>query len=196
MSTMAQKFWLVLLLAGLLMAGTVAGCAANQVNQPEQEEQKEAAEPQIAEGITVNGTVVEAAGKRVDVADKNSYIHAIESCQWIEKNKLMIQCRVSGYNSQPLYLAVYDVVRDMYVYEQYGKQFVWQNDDLDTLIYVVDYAHAGQSSQVLNKNDVVLYTSGAQQQIKAVSYVPKGIKVEVTNLHDEDSQQILVETAV
>ena len=169
MGTMVQKFWLVLLLAGLLMAGTVAGCAANQVNQPEQEEQKEAAEPQIAEGITVNGTVVEAAGKRVDVADKNSYIRAIESCQWIEKNKLMIQCRVSGYNSQPLYLEVYDVVRDMYVYEQYGKQFVWQNDDLDTLIYVVDYAHAGQSSQVLNKNDVVLYTSGAQQQIKAVS---------------------------
>lgn len=196
MRAMVQRTWVVLLLIGLLLAGTVAGCAANQVNQPEQEQDENVAEPQIAEGIAVNGTVVEAAGKTIDLAEKNSYIHAIVSCQWIEKNKLMIQCSLSGHNSQPLYLAVYDIVRDLYVYEQYGKQFVWQNDDLDTLIYVVDYAQEGEGSRVLNKKDVVLYESSAQQQIKAISYVPKGIKVEVTDLHDENAQQIIVESAV
>ena len=195
MGAMVQRTWIVLLLVGLLLAGTVAGCAANQVDQPEQE-QEDAAEPQIAEGIAVNGTVVEAAGKSLDIAEKNSYVRSIVSCQWIEKNKLMIQCSLSGHNSQPLYLAVYDVVRDLYVYEQYGKQFVWQNDDLDTLIYVVDYANEGEGSQVLNKKDVVLYESSAQQQIKAISYVPKGIKVEVMDLHNENSQQIIVESAV
>lgn len=196
MGVMVRKTWIALLLAGLLLAGTVAGCAAHPVNQPKQEQDENAVEPQIAEGITVNGTVVEAAGKAIDVAEKNSYIHAVVGCNWIEKNKLMIECSLSGHNSQPLYLAVYDVVRDLYVYEQYGKQFVWQNDDLDTLIYVVDYTNEGEGSQVLNKKDVVLYESSAQQQIKAISYVPKGIKVEVRDLRDDNIQQIVVESAI
>ena len=92
-------------------------------------------------------------------------------------------------------MAVYDVVRELYVYEQYGKQFIWQNDDLDTLIYVVDYAKDKEPSRVLNKKDVVLYETGAEEQIQNIAYVPKGVKVEISDLHGDNLRQVVVEAS-
>lgn len=189
------KIFLVLLLY-LLLAGLLAGCVQGQPTESEQEQDEMAAEPQIDTGIVVSGTTVTAAGKTLQLAEKNSYIRSIVSCHWIEKNKIAVECSLSGVHSQPLYFTVYDVVRNIYVYEQYGKQFIWQNDDLDTLLYVVDYAGTGEGSQVLNRQDVVLYTSDAQQQIQTIAYVPKGIKVEVSDRRGEHRQQIVVETAL
>lgn len=186
-----RKQWTILLLFCLILGG-MAGCAAKETPATEKEE---TAVPLIDEGITVNGTIIEAANKRVDLAERNEYVQSIASCHWLEGNKIAIEGRLDGVNSQALYLAVYDVVRDVYVYEQYGKQFIWQNDDLDTLVYVVDYADANESSRVLNKQDVVLYETGSQEQVTNVSYVPKGVKVEVADLHGEVLRQVVVEVA-
>ncbi len=179
----------------LLLAGGAAGCAVEPGADSQTEREDVFQEQEIDEGIQVNGTVVTAAGKEIDLAEKNSYVHRIARCHWIEKNKLMIECNITGSNGQPLYLAVYDVVRDIYVYEQYGKQFMWQNDDLDTLVYVMDYAGEEEGSQVLNKKNVVLYESGTEEQIVSVSYVPKGIKVELADLRGENARQVIIESA-
>lgn len=189
-----QKLWVTVLLCCLLFAGLLSGCGGEAPAETEQDIVAEE-EPRIEAGIDVSGTVVKAAGKSIDLSEKNQYIRAVARCRWLEKNKLAIECITSSGRGQDLYLAVYDVVRDIYVYEQYGKQFIWQNDDLDTLIYVVDYSEAEEPSQVRNKNDVVLYESGSQEQIENVSYVPKGIKVELTDLHGSNPRQIVVEAA-
>ena len=81
------------------------------------------------------------------------------------------------------------------VYEQYGKQFIWQNDDLDTLIYVLDYAKEKEPSRVLNKKDVLLYETSGEEQIQNIVYVPKGVKVEVSDLQGENLRQVVVEAS-
>lgn len=189
-----QRIFIMLLLLGLLLAG-MAGCTAVNPAEPEPEQEKAAEEPMIDAGISVLGTVVEAAGKQVDLAEKNEYVRAIVRCRWVEQNKVAIESRLSGTSSQELYLAVYDVVRELYVYEQYGKQFIWQNDDLDTLIYVVDYAKDKAPSRVLNKKDVILYETSADEQIQNIAYVPKGVKVEISDLHGDTLRQVVVEAS-
>ncbi len=189
-----QRTFIMLLLLCLLFAGA-AGCAAVNPAEPESEQEEAAEEPVADAGIRVSGTVVEAAGKQVDLAEKNEYVRAIVRCRWVEQNKVVIEGSLSGSNSQELYLAVYDVVRELYVYEQYGKQFIWQNDDLDTLIYVVDYAKDKEPSRVLNKKDVVLYETGAEEQIQNIAYVPKGVKVEISDLHGDNLRQVVVEAS-
>lgn len=189
-----QRTFIMLLLLCLLFAGA-AGCAAVNPAEPESEQEEAAEEPVVDAGIRVSGTVVEAAGKQVDLAEKNEYVRAIVRCRWVEQNKVVIEGSLSGSNSQELYLAVYDVVRELYVYEQYGKQFIWQNDDLDTLIYVVDYAKDKEPSRVLNKKDVVLYETGAEEQIQNIAYVPKGVKVEISDLHGDNLRQVVVEAS-
>lgn len=189
-----RRTWIVLLLLCLLLTGA-AGCTATAPAEPEAE-QEDAVEESVAdEGITITGTVVEAAGKQVDLAEKNEYVRSIVRCRWLEQNKVAMEGRLTGSNSQALYFAVYDVVRELYVYEQYGQQFIWQNDDLDTLVYVQDYSGEGEPSRVLNKKDIVLYETGVQEQISNVAYVPKGIKVEVVDLHGEALRQVVVEAA-
>ena len=189
-----QRTFIMLLLLCLLFAGA-AGCAAVNPAEPESEQEEAAEEPVADAGIRVSGTVVEAAGKQVDLAEKNEYVRAIVRCRWVEQNKVAIEGSLSGSNSQELYLAVYDVVRELYVYEQYGKQFIWQNDDLDTLIYEVDYAKDKEPSRVLNKKDVVLYETGAEEQIQNIAYVPKGVKVEISDLHGDNLRQVVVEAS-
>lgn len=189
-----QRTFIMLLLLCLLFAGA-AGCAAVNPAEPESEQEEAAEEPVADAGIRVSGTVVEAAGKQVDLTEKNEYVRAIVRCRWVEQNKVVIEGSLSGSNSQELYLAVYDVVRELYVYEQYGKQFIWQNDDLDTLIYVVDYAKDKEPSRVLNKKDVVLYETGAEEQIQNIAYVPKGVKVEISDLHGDNLRQVVVEAS-
>lgn len=189
---MRNRLAMVLLLSVLLLC-VLTGCGANApASEPEQEPAEEAV---IESGITVTGTILEAAGKSVDLGEKNEYITSIVSCRWLEKNKVAARCRISGNHSQEYYFAVYDVVRDMYVYEQYGKQFIWQNDDIDTLIYVLDYAGEGEPSLVCNKKDMVLYESSAEEQIYNVAFVPKGIKVELADLRGNHQRQVLVEAA-
>lgn len=189
----------VLLLAALLLSAFLAGCGADtpaqQPGNDAAEENTQEPELVIDSGIIVNGTVVEAAGKQVDFNERNEYVKSIVSCRWLEKNKVAVQCRISGGKSQAYYFAVYDVVRDLYVYEQYGKQFIWQNDDLDTLVYVLDYSDEGEKSQVKNKKDTVLYESGADEQILNVTFVPKGLKIEVADLRGDNPRQVLVEAA-
>ena len=189
----------VLLLAALLLSAFLAGCGADTpAQQPGNDAAKEnTQEPELVidSGIIVNGTVAEAAGKQVDFNERNEYVKSIVSCRWLEKNKVAVQCRISGGKSQAYYFAVYDVVRDLYVYEQYGKQFIWQNDDLDTLVYVLDYSDEGEKSQVKNKKDMVLYESGADEQILNVTFVPKGLKIEVADLRGDNPRQVLVEAA-
>lgn len=189
----------VLLLAALLLSAFLAGCGADtpaqQPGNDAAEENTQEPELVIDSGIIVNGTVVEAAGKQVDFNERNEYVKSIVSCRWLEKNKVAVQCRISGGKSQAYYFAVYDVVRDLYVYEQYGKQFIWQNDDLDTLVYVLDYSDEGEKSQVKNKKDMVLYESGADEQILNVTFVPKGLKIEVADLRGDNPRQVLVEAA-
>lgn len=104
-----QRIFIMLLLLGILLAG-MAGCTAVNPAEPEPEQEKAAEEPVIDAGISVLGTVVEAAGKQVDLAEKNEYVRAIVRCRWVEQNKVAIESRLSGTNSQELYLAVYDVV--------------------------------------------------------------------------------------
>ena len=188
-----QKTFIMLLLLCLLLVGMTAGCAAERPAEPEQAEVAE--EPEIDAGISVSGTVVDAAGKQVDLAEKNEYVRAIVRCRWVEQNKVAIEGRLAGGSSQELYLAVYDVVRELYVYEQYGKQFIWQNDDLDTLIYVLDYAKEKEPSRVLNKKDVLLYETSGEEQIQNIVYVPKGVKVEVSDLQGENLRQVVVEAS-
>ena len=101
-----------MLLLCLLLVGMTAGCAAERPAEPEQAEVAE--EPEIDAGISVSGTVVEAAGKQVDLAEKNEYVRAIVRCRWVEQNKVAIEGRLAGGSSQELYLAVYDVVRELY----------------------------------------------------------------------------------
>ena len=189
----------VLLLAALLLSAFLAGCGADtpaqQPGNDAAEENTQEPELVIDSGIIVNGTVVEAAGKQVDFNERNEYAKSIVSCRWLEKNKVAVQCRISGGKSQAYYFAVYDVVRDLYVYEQYGKQFIWQNDDLDTLVYVLDYSDEDEKSQVKNKKDMVLYESGADEQILNVTFVPKGLKIEVADLRGDNPRQVLVEAA-
>lgn len=188
---MRNRLAIVLCLSVLLCV--LAGCGASDpASEPEQEPAEEAV---IESGITVTGTIIEAAGKSVDLGEKNEYIKSIASCRWLEKTKVAAQCRISGTKSQAYYFVVYDMVRDMYVYEQYGKQFIWQNDDMDTLIYVLDYAGEGEPSLVCNKNDMVLYESSAEEQIYNVAFVPKGIKVELADLWGNHQRQVLVEAA-
>lgn len=189
---------MAIVLAAVLLAGFLTGCGAAV---PAQETEKKPAEetvqePAIDSGITVTGLVIEAAGKSVDLGEKNKYIQSIVSCHWLEKNKVAAQCRISGTKSQEYYFAVYDVVRDIYVYEQYGKQFIWQNDDLDTLVYVLDYAGEGEPSLVCNKKDMVLYKSSAEEQIYNVAFVPKGIKIEFADLRGNNPRQVIVEAAI
>lgn len=192
-----QRTFRMLLLLCALLAGLAVGCtsAASDSDQPEAEQAAPAEEPVIDAGISVSGTVVEAAGKRIDLAEKNEYVRNIVRCRWLEQNKVAIEGTLDGVNSQALYLAVYDVVRGLYVYEQYGKQFIWQNDDLDTLVYVVDYAKDKEPSRVLNKKDVLLYETSGTEQIQNISYVPKGLKVEVTDLHGDSLRQVVVEVS-
>ncbi len=185
-----RRTWIILLLLCLLLTGA-AGCTATAPAEPEAEQGESVAD----EGVTITGTVVEAAGKQVDLAEKNEYVRSIVRCRWLEQNKVAMEGRLTGSNSQALYFAVYDVVRELYVYEQYGQQFIWQNDDLDTLVYVQDYSGEGEPSRVLNKKDMVLYETGVQEQITNVAYVPKGIKVEVADLHGEVLRQVVVEAA-
>lgn len=190
-----QKPLAMFLLFCLLLPGAATGCTAREPAEPESAQNEPVEETLIEDGIVVTGTVVEAAGKRLDMAEKNDYIRSIARCRWIDGNKVAIESRLNGTKSQDLYLVVYDVVRDLFVYEQYGKQFIWQNNDLDTLIYVVDYADEEEPSQVCNKKEVVLYETSAQEQITNISYVPKGIKVEVVDLHGESLRQVVVEVA-
>ncbi len=189
------------LLSILLMTALLAGCGTDTPAQkPEKEPEAEPVETVetavIDSGITVSGTVVEAGGKSVDLSEKNEYVKSVESCRWLEQTKIAATCPIAGAKSQDYYFVVYDVVRDMYLYEQYGKQFIWQNDDLDTLVYVLDYAGEGEPSLVCNKKDMVLYKSSAEEQIYNVVFVPKGIKVELTDLRGDNLRQVLVEPAV
>ncbi len=187
------------LLAVLLIAGLLTGCAADQSAQNSEKQPEPVAEVEKAivdEGITIAGSRVEAAGKVVDLGEKNEYVQSVESCCWLEKTKIAATCPIKGTKSQDYYFVVYDVVRDMYLYEQYGKQFIWQNDDLDTLVYVLDYASEGEPSLVRNRKDMVLYESEPDEQIQNIAFVPKGIKVELADLNGDNRHQVLVEAAM
>ncbi len=205
MRTKWEKLLTILFLSGML-AAVIAGCGADapapdngqEAQKPQDNQQAEDAAadtPIVDDGITVDGTVVSAAGKTVNLYEKNEYVQSIASCRWLEKNKIAMLCEISGSKSQDYYFAVYDVVRDFYVYEQYGKQFIWQNDDLDTLVYVLDYAEEKEPSKVCNKKDMVLYQSNADEQITGVAFVPKGLKVELADLQGENPRLVLVEAA-
>lgn len=183
---------LAIILAISLWMGLLTGCAA----EPSEAEPEVVEETTLESGITVSGSVVYAANKSIDLSQKNENIRSIVSCRWLEQNKVAVQCRISGGGNQVLYFLVYDLVRDLYVYEQYGSQFIWQNDDLDTLVYVRDYSEAGEPSQVKNKKDMVLYESSADEQICSIAFVPKGIKVELTDLRGNHSRQVIVEAAI
>lgn len=195
------KKWLtILFFSGLLVV--IAGCGADvpaSDNRPEAQEQQNLEDTKkehlIDEGITVNGTAVSAAGKTVNLYERNEFVQSIESCRWLEKNKIAALCKISGNKSQEYYFAVYDVVRDFYVYERYGKEFIWQNDDLDTLIYVLDYAEEKEPSKVCNKKDMVLYQSNADEKITGIAFVPKGLKVELADLRGDNPRQVVVEAA-
>lgn len=192
-----RKTWIICVLLCLLAVPWITGCTAHSETEPEaeQEQTQSADEVEISAGITVDGTVVSAAGKKIDLSEKNEYVRDIVRCQWVERNKVAIQSRLAEGKGQDIYFTVYDVVRDMYIYEQYGKQFIWQNDDLDTLIYVVDYAGEQQPSRVYNRKDVLLYETGSQEEIQNIAYVPKGIKVEIGDLRHDNTRQVVVETA-
>ena len=41
----------------------------------------------------------------------------------------------------------------------------------------------------------MLYESGTEEQIVSVSYVPKGIKVELADLRGENARQVIIESA-
>ena len=186
---------LAICLMAVVLAGVVAGCAAGgNDTQPEQNAME--AQLTIEEGIVVSGTMVEAAGKTFDLAEKNPHITSVVSCRWLEKTKIAVQSLLTENKGQKYYFAVYDVVRDIYVYEQYGAQFIWQNDDLNTLVYVLDYAGEDGTSKVCSKKDVVLYESSIEERIQNVAFVPKGIKVEVTDLRGDNPRQVIVEAAV
>ncbi len=191
-------WFLFLSLSLLVMAGLLTGCAADAPASDSKPELK--AEPTeivtVDSGISVSGTMVKAAGKSVDLGEEDEDIRSIESCYWLEKNKIAAQCSVAGRHNQEYYFVVYDLVRDLYLYEQYGKQFIWQNDDLDTLIYVLDYSGEGEPSKVCSKNNIVLYESNADEQIQNVAFVPKGIKIELTDLRGDNPHQVIVESAV
>ena len=62
-------------------------------------------------------------------------------------------------------------------------------------MYVLDYSDEGEKSQVKNKKDMVLYESGADEQILNVTFVPKGLKIEVADLRGDNPRQVLVEAA-
>ena len=188
-----QKKLTFLLLAVILSAVFLTGCSAPEQSEEQTPAEQPAEENLFDAGISVNGTAVEAAGKTVNLYDRNAYVQKIKSCRWLEKNKIAVQCTISGGKSQDYYFAVYDVVRDLYVYEQYGKQFIWQNDDLDTLVYVLDYAEEGQPSRVCSRLDVVLYESAPGEQVLNVSFVPKGIRIELADLRGENPRQVIVE---
>ena len=192
-----RKTWTICVLLCLLVGPWMTGCTAHSDTDPgvEQEQTQSADEVEISAGITVDGTVVSAAGKKIDLSEKNEYVRNIVRCQWVERNKVAIQSRLAEGKGQDIYFVVYDVVRDMYLYEQYGKQFIWQNDNLDTLIYVVDYAGEQQPSRVYNRKDVLLYETGSQEEIRSIAYVPKGIKVEIGDLRHDNIRQVVVETA-
>ena len=205
MQTKWKRLLSILFLSGLL-AAVVSGCGADtpapdngQETQTPQESQQasddKAEKPAVDEGISINGTAVSAAGKTVNLYDRNEFVQTIASSRWLEKNKIAVLCEISGTKSQDYYFAGYDVVRDLYVYEQYGKQFIWQNDDLDTLVYVLDYAAEKEPSKVCNKKDMVLYQSSAAEQITGVSFVPKGLKVELADLRGDNARLVIVEAA-
>lgn len=200
-----KKRMTVLFLCGLL-AMFMIGCGANapapdnSQDVPEsQEEQKQETVtelPAVDDGIAVTGTVVSAGGKTVNLNEKNEFVQSVASCRWLEKNKIAALCELNGNKGQRYYFAVYDVVRDFYVYERYGSQFIWQNDDIDTLVYVLDYSGEKEPSKVCNKKDMVLFESKADEQITGIAFVPKGLKVELTDLRGDNPRQALVEAAM
>ena len=183
----------------LLLVFTVVMCGGC-VPKDEDSGQKDPKEPEkvveMDKGITASGTTVSADGKKLDLKKENDSVEKVESCQWLEEKRVLIECTQNGAGVQEKYLTVYDFAREVYVYEQYGQQFIWKDKDLDTLVYVMDYSKENEPSQVLDKNDVILYESGSNEKIHSISFVPKGIKVEVGDRKAENVRDIIVEASV
>lgn len=183
----------------LLLVFTAVMCGGCVLTDHKAKPEKEEEPPKVVEmdkGITVSGSVVRADGKEVDLKTKNSCLDQVKSCQWLEDKRVLIECTQKGHGVQEKYLAVYDFAGEAYVYEKYGQQFIWKNKDLDTLVYIVDYSDDDEPSQVLDGNDVLLYESGINEKIHSISYVPKGIKVEVGDEKGENVRDIVVEASI
>lgn len=171
------------LLCILLLTMFVMGCGKTTVEQ----------KVVIEDGITVDGLNITARDREISLGERNDKVKSILSCRWIGNDEIAIEGKLAEETNNR-YFAIYNLAKGMFRYEQYGQDFMWKDNDSDTLIYVQDYTDNGGNYQVRNIQDVVLFTTGNGEIIQSISYVPRGIKVDVVDQKGTLLRSVVVET--
>lgn len=180
-----KKTWKILLCCICITGLLLNGCGLPAKNTEEQA-------VTFADGITVKGTLISVDGREMNPAEQNENVTAIADCKRMGPEMIAIEGILKG-NADNLYFTIYSLPEQRYVYEQYGQLFAWRDDDPDSLVYVQNLSESGGTSQVKNSKDMVLFTTGEDEQIADITYVPKGVRIDVTDDKGSLLRSVVVE---
>lgn len=153
-----NRKYILLFLALIFICGCSNSHKANKDNEksPDNESDELSISKDDRTSFIVNG-------KTIKVNDETSSITSIISLEWIDKNLIGV---LSHINPSLDYYTIYDIENDKFIYSAYGTNFVWNKEDINTLIYIENPPHLSSSEnqkyKIKDYKSNILYESNDQ----------------------------------
>lgn len=97
--------------------------------------------------------------KKVIVDDELHSATAIVNTDWIDNDNLGVTCHV---NPSLEYFTVYNKQQENFVFAAYGVDFLWKDNNIDSIIYIETLAHftvTDDSYRIIDYNGKILFSS-------------------------------------
>ncbi len=124
-----------------------------------------------------------ADSRDIDLQELHPDIISVVELLPVTNEKLTIVCRVDESTNL---LMIYDFKNKEFVFEEYGTQFAWIQDDYDSVLYLKDDA-------VYNLKKDLIYQVNDNEHISVIEYIDKDFYVTITDSNYENLNQIYVE---
>lgn len=124
-----------------------------------------------------------ADNKTYDLQERHPDIILVVELLPVTNAQLSVICRVDEHTNL---LMIYDFRKKDFVFEEYGTQFAWIQEDYSSVLYLKDNA-------VYNLNNELVYQVKENERISVIEYIENDFYVTVTDSDYENSNQIYVE---
>ncbi len=105
----------------------------------------------------IGEVIIDEYEKKIKVSDSLGLITSVEDLFWLDPQQLVV---IGHVNPSLECLLIYDLDRDKIILEKYGRDFIWKENDIATLIYIVPEPHftrKGTFPMIKNYEDEMLY---------------------------------------